>query len=72
LRLYQAMMDTDRVARVQNQRRLRELKRRHGETVDVFCSHDLREFERAAHRTAQVPAAVPAAFGLPGYHELAS
>lgn len=65
LRLYQTMMEKDRMLRLQNQHRLRQLKRRHGETVDIFCSHDLREFERAAHRTSQVPAHAPAAFGLP-------
>jgi glyoxylase-like metal-dependent hydrolase (beta-lactamase superfamily II) len=67
LRLYQTMMEKDRAARLQNQRRLRELKRRHGESVDIFCSHDLSEFEHAAHRTAQVPAEAPAAFGLPSF-----
>ncbi len=64
LRLYQTMMEKDRPLRLQNQRRLRELKKRHGETVDLFCSHDLREFERAAQRTAQTPAEAPVSFDL--------
>jgi hypothetical protein len=33
-------MDTDRDQRFANQRRLRELKRDHGDEVTIFCSHD--------------------------------
>jgi glyoxylase-like metal-dependent hydrolase (beta-lactamase superfamily II) len=56
LRFYQTMMEKDRQARLQNQARLRDLKRRHDSEVDIFCSHDVREFERAAGRPAGIPA----------------
>lgn len=46
LRLYQRMMEKDREARLSNQRRLRELRRSHGAAVQIFCAHDVREFER--------------------------
>ena len=45
LRAYQWMMEKNRPARLWNQRRLRELKARHGVDVDIFCAHDLRELE---------------------------
>jgi glyoxylase-like metal-dependent hydrolase (beta-lactamase superfamily II) len=57
LKLYQWMMQKDGRARVQNQRRLRELKRAHGNAVRILSSHDVEEFERAAHRGAGEPAA---------------
>jgi glyoxylase-like metal-dependent hydrolase (beta-lactamase superfamily II) len=44
LRLYQNMMQKDRAQRLLNQRRLRQLRRDHGE-VTLFCAHDVREFE---------------------------
>jgi glyoxylase-like metal-dependent hydrolase (beta-lactamase superfamily II) len=56
LRAYQVMLEKDRQARLQNQRRLRQLKRQHGTEVEIFCSHDVREFEQAAGRPAGVPA----------------
>jgi glyoxylase-like metal-dependent hydrolase (beta-lactamase superfamily II) len=56
LRLYQLLFEKDRQARLKNRERLRELKRRHGGQIDVFCSHDLREFERCVDRPAQIPA----------------
>lgn len=53
LRLYQRMMDKDRIARLWNQERLRHLRRAHDD-VEVFCAHDARELERlsgvAVHR----------------------
>jgi glyoxylase-like metal-dependent hydrolase (beta-lactamase superfamily II) len=45
LRFYQTMMDTDRKRRIENQERLRELKRDRGEEVTIFCSHDAKELE---------------------------
>ncbi|MFC0679649.1 MBL fold metallo-hydrolase [Lysobacter korlensis] len=56
LRFYQWMMEKDRAARFENQERLRELKRRHGSRVELFCSHDVEEFERLAQRSARLPA----------------
>jgi glyoxylase-like metal-dependent hydrolase (beta-lactamase superfamily II) len=56
LRLYQWMLDKDRGARRANQQRLRELRRQHTGDVDIFCSHDVREFERLADRSARIPA----------------
>lgn len=56
LRFYQWMMEKDRAARFENQERLRELKRRHGGEVTLFCSHDVEEFERLAGRSARLPA----------------
>ena len=43
LRFYQTMMEVDRDLRLQNQERLRQLKRAHGDEVTVFCSHDEKE-----------------------------
>jgi glyoxylase-like metal-dependent hydrolase (beta-lactamase superfamily II) len=51
LAMYQTLMEKDRRARLANQRRLRELRRRHGGEVTILCSHDVVEFEAAAgHR----------------------
>jgi glyoxylase-like metal-dependent hydrolase (beta-lactamase superfamily II) len=50
LRFYQWMMEQDRPARLANQQRLRELKRHHGKAVRIMSSHDVMEFESAAHR----------------------
>jgi glyoxylase-like metal-dependent hydrolase (beta-lactamase superfamily II) len=55
LRFYQRMMEKDREARLENQRRLRELKRLHGSNVRIMSSHDVREFEALAHRTTGEP-----------------
>lgn len=55
LRLYQWLMEKERKTRLHNQTRLRELCRQHGDEVEVFCSHDLAEFERLAGHAAQVP-----------------
>ena len=55
LRMYQWMLEKDRTARFDNQRRLRELALA-SQAVTVFCSHDVTEFERLAKRAANVPA----------------
>lgn len=59
LRLYQAMMQKDRAARLANQQRLRELRRRHGSEVRVFCAHDPLEYEQLSGRLMGTPAAPP-------------
>jgi glyoxylase-like metal-dependent hydrolase (beta-lactamase superfamily II) len=46
LRLYQTLMEKNRHARLTNQARLRDLKRQHGDMVDIFSSHDTLEFDR--------------------------
>jgi len=56
LRLYQAMLEKDRPARLFNQRRLRALKRNHADEVVVFSGHDLAEYERLSGRSGRVPA----------------
>lgn len=56
LRFYQWMLEKDRSARLANQQRLRELRRQHTADVDIFCSHDVLEFERLAGRSARIPA----------------
>jgi glyoxylase-like metal-dependent hydrolase (beta-lactamase superfamily II) len=48
LRFYRWMMEKDRAARLAKQRRLRELERAQGSTVEIFCSHGVKEFERLA------------------------
>jgi glyoxylase-like metal-dependent hydrolase (beta-lactamase superfamily II) len=53
LRFYQWMMEKDRGARLASQGRLRELARAQGRTVEIFCSHDMTEFERLAGVPAQ-------------------
>ncbi|KQU71448.1 MULTISPECIES: MBL fold metallo-hydrolase [unclassified Rhizobacter] len=54
LRLYQALMEKDRRARLANQRRLRELKRQRGD-VCIVCSHDPAEFEQVSQRGLDAP-----------------
>ncbi|MEB2231963.1 MBL fold metallo-hydrolase [Xanthomonas campestris pv. campestris] len=56
LRFYQWMLEKDRTARLHNQRRLRALRQQHGAEVEVFCSHDVVEFERIAGLPARLPA----------------
>jgi glyoxylase-like metal-dependent hydrolase (beta-lactamase superfamily II) len=46
LAAYQTMMEKHRGTRLQNQSRLRELKRAHGDEVQIFCAHDVQEFEQ--------------------------
>lgn len=55
LRFYQWMLEKDRPARLDNQERLRELKRTQGAAVTVFSAHDVREFERITGRSIEVP-----------------
>ncbi|HKU90424.1 MAG TPA: MBL fold metallo-hydrolase [Steroidobacteraceae bacterium] len=55
LRAYQWLMEKDRVARLANQVRLRELRAAHSE-VDICCAHDPVEFQRLAHRPMSEPA----------------
>lgn len=54
LEAYQTLMEKDRKSRKWNQERLRELKRNHGDQVEIFCSHDVREFERLAGHGADL------------------
>jgi glyoxylase-like metal-dependent hydrolase (beta-lactamase superfamily II) len=54
LRFYQWMMEQDRAARLRNQLRLRELKRKHAKAVRIISSHDVREFEGTAHHASGV------------------
>jgi glyoxylase-like metal-dependent hydrolase (beta-lactamase superfamily II) len=56
LRFYQWMMEKNRSARLWNQERLRALKRAHSHEVDVFCAHDIEEFERLSGHSARLPA----------------
>ncbi len=55
LRFYQWMMEKDRGARLENQRRLRELLRDHGDQIQIICSHDPRELEHDSGRPLDVP-----------------
>jgi glyoxylase-like metal-dependent hydrolase (beta-lactamase superfamily II) len=56
LRFYQWMMEQKRGARLWNQGRLRDLRRRHGGEVLLFSAHDPCEFERlAGRRLGQLP-----------------
>lgn len=66
LRLYQTMMEKDRPLRLLNQRRLRALRREHGDDVEIFCAHDVREFERLAGRRHAAPIAPEAREAPPG------
>lgn len=61
LRMYQWMMEKNRRARLDNQRRLRELVRQQGPNVQLCCGHDPIEFERVAGRPMDVP---PGAMGV--------
>jgi glyoxylase-like metal-dependent hydrolase (beta-lactamase superfamily II) len=55
LRFYQWMMEKNRQARLENQQRLRGLRRTHGTEVEIFCGHDLDEFERLSGRPSTLP-----------------
>ena len=46
LRFFQSLMAADNEARKANRERLRELASRHGNEVDLLCSHDPRYLER--------------------------
>jgi len=51
LGLFEAYMQTDRAARLDNQRRLRELVHAHGNEVTVFSAHNATEFDRISARS---------------------
>jgi glyoxylase-like metal-dependent hydrolase (beta-lactamase superfamily II) len=55
LRLYQRLMEKNRGARLWNQQRLRELRRKHGEEVTIVCGHDPVEFEELSGRDMARP-----------------
>lgn len=55
LTFYQNLMDKDRKLRIWNQKRLRELKRAYPQDIEIFCSHDVVEFERLSGRSAEMP-----------------
>ena len=55
LRLYQAALDKDRRSRLDNQERLRELRRGYGAEIGIFCSHDPHEFEHLTARLYSEP-----------------
>lgn len=65
LRFYQTMMEKDREARLTNQARLRELRRSDAKAVEIFCSHDVSEFERLSGRSAELPAEYLGQTGAP-------
>jgi hypothetical protein len=48
MEFFQASEQHDGVARARNRRRLRALKRDHGQEITIFCAHDPHEFERVA------------------------
>jgi glyoxylase-like metal-dependent hydrolase (beta-lactamase superfamily II) len=58
LRFYQTPMQKNARLRHYNQERLRELARRHGGEVTIFCAHDPVEFERL-EEMEKVPADSP-------------
>lgn len=45
MRGYQALMEVDRSARLDNQQRLRALAQTHGDELRLFCAHDPVEFD---------------------------
>jgi len=55
LRFYQWMMEKERSQRLLNQARLRQLSTQHPDAVQIFCAHDVREFELVAGRPHRVP-----------------
>lgn len=57
LLFYQTLMEKDREARLHNQLRLRELRKTQSHLVEIFCAHDVLEFERLSGRSAEIPAA---------------
>ena len=50
LRVYQWMMEVDRNARLENQEKLRMLRKNHSNEVRLFCSHDAIEFKTFAEQ----------------------
>ncbi|HEU4980205.1 MAG TPA: MBL fold metallo-hydrolase [Solirubrobacterales bacterium] len=57
LRLFQTITESDRKARHENQERLRELRRDHGDEVTLICSHDAKMLEDAQRATSPAPGA---------------
>lgn len=58
LRFYPWILEKDRRARLENQHCLREPRADRGNEVELFCSHDVGEFERlASHPPASLPGA---------------
>ncbi|HYF41100.1 MAG TPA: MBL fold metallo-hydrolase [Ramlibacter sp.] len=57
LRFYQTLMEKDRRARLDNQQRLRELRRQHAQDLTLFCGHDPVEFEQLTGRALDAPVA---------------
>lgn len=55
LRFYQWMMEKDRRSRLHNQMRLRNLAYHYQNEINVFCSHDVLEFELLSGRSAEIP-----------------
>jgi glyoxylase-like metal-dependent hydrolase (beta-lactamase superfamily II) len=55
LRMYQAMMEKDRGKRLENQQRLRELRRKHGSEIRIFSGHDPLEYEQLSGRLMGTP-----------------
>lgn len=53
-RLHQTLMEVDRTARLSNQQRLRMLRKTHGGSVRVICSHDPSELAAAEARPPTV------------------
>jgi glyoxylase-like metal-dependent hydrolase (beta-lactamase superfamily II) len=71
LALYQTLMEKDRPQRLTNQQRLRGLKAEQGSRVEVFCAHDLLEFERLSKQSSRQPAMPPVVqsdIGVVGAH----
>lgn len=56
LRVYRWMMEKDHGARLENRQSLRDLRHQHGGQVQLFCSHDVEEFEQLSRRSARLPA----------------
>jgi glyoxylase-like metal-dependent hydrolase (beta-lactamase superfamily II) len=56
LSAYQKLLERDHKARIWNQERLRDLRRKHGDDVSIFCARDVQEFEKLAGRAAETPA----------------
>ncbi|HKO48301.1 MAG TPA: MBL fold metallo-hydrolase [Polyangiaceae bacterium] len=55
LALYQTLMEKDRSQRLANQQRLRALKAEQGSRMELFCAHDLLEFERMSAESSRQP-----------------
>jgi glyoxylase-like metal-dependent hydrolase (beta-lactamase superfamily II) len=51
LGLFESYIQTDKVARLDNQRRLRELVQAHGDEITIFSAHNATEFDRLSARS---------------------